>query len=82
MVAILEATNGEESTELYKIKPDGRGRTKTVNASKLKKATGPFYRERVVKEKSEVSIHVDEAIERVVEEGRTPEVNRSRFLPY
>ena len=37
VVAILEATNGEETTEIYQNKPDGRGRTKTVNASKLKK---------------------------------------------
>ena len=72
VVAILEATNGEETTEIYKIKPDGRGRTKTVNAAKLNKASGPFYRERVAKEKSDVSRHIDEAIGRVLEEGRTP----------
>ena len=47
-----------------------------VNASKLKKASGPFYRERTVKEKSDVSRHIDEAIERVLEEGHTPEITR------
>ena len=75
VVAILEATSGEEMTEIYKIKPDGRGRT--VNGSKLKKASCPFYRERVVKEKSDVSRHMDEAIEWVLEEGRTPEITAS-----
>ena len=69
-----------KSTELYKIKPDGRGSTKTVNASKLKKASGPFYRVRVVKVKSEVSRYVDEAIERVLEEGRTPDLKRSEDI--
>ena len=74
VVAILEATNGEETTEIYKIKPDGRRRTKTVNASKLKKASVPFYRDRIANEKSDVSKHIDEAIERVLKEGRTPEI--------
>ena len=39
IVAILEASSGSDTTEMYRIKPEGRGRTKTVNASKLKKAT-------------------------------------------
>ena len=73
IVAILEAANGEETTEIYKIKPDGRGRTKTVSASKLKRVSGPVYKERVTKEKLDNSKHVEEAIERVVEEGRTVE---------
>ena len=77
---ILEATNGEETTEIYKIKPDGRGRTKTVNASKLKKASGPFYRERTVKEKSDVSRHMVEAIERELDEGHIPEITSSEEI--
>ena len=46
LVVILDATIGEKTTEVYSIKPEGRGSAKTVNASKLKKASGPFYRER------------------------------------
>ena len=43
-----------------------------MNASKLKKASGPFYRERIVKEGA--SRHMDVAIERVLKEGLTPEI--------
>ena len=48
---------------------DGRVRTKTVNALKLKKASILFYRDRVVKEKWDASRHVDEAIERLLKKG-------------
>ena len=41
VVAILESTSGEDTTEKYKIKPGGRGKTMSVNASKLKKAFRP-----------------------------------------
>ena len=47
---------------MYKIKPEGRVRTKVVNASKLKKATGPWYTEKVEKEKLNVTKHIEEAI--------------------
>ena len=38
IVAILESRSEDEVTKLYKIKHEGRGRPKTVNGAKFKKA--------------------------------------------
>ena len=73
VVAILDASNGEDKTEMYRIKPEVRVRTKVVNASKLKKATGPWCREKIEEERLDVTKHIDEAIERVVDGGATRE---------
>ena len=37
-MTIQEATNGEETTEIYKIKSDGWGRTKTVIEASIREA--------------------------------------------
>ena len=44
-----------------------------VSASKLKKATGPWRREKVEREKRDVSKHVEETIERAVNGETTRE---------
>ena len=60
VVAILEASNGDDKAEMFRIKPEGRrGRTKVVSASKLKEATGPWCREKVEKKKRDVSKHIE-----------------------
>ena len=51
-----------------------------MNASKPRESSGPFYRDRIAKEKSDVSKHIDEAIETVLEEGRTPELEMSKNI--
>ena len=42
VVAILSSVEGSEENDLYKIKPEGRGKTKVENGSKLKKAFWPY----------------------------------------
>ena len=73
IVVMFESRSEDETTKLYKIKPEGRGLSKTGNGAKLRKATGPICVEKAKRARSDVSRHVDEAIERAV----NPEMDQS-----
>ena len=47
VIAIMELRDGDQINEQYRIKPEGRGKTKVVNVSKLKKTLGPYCREKI-----------------------------------
>ena len=63
-----------ETTTLYRVKPEGRGRPKVVNAAKLKKAIGPIIIERVKRGRLDASRHMDKTIQRVVQRAHGQEV--------
>ena len=66
IVEILESRSEDEVTNLYKIKPEGRGRPQVVNGSKLKKAIGPVSIAKAKKFRSNISQHMEEAIHQAI----------------
>ena len=74
IIEILESRSEDETTTLYRVKPDGKGRPRVVNAAKLKKAIGPKSIERVKRGRLDASRHMDEAIQRVVQRAHEQEV--------
>ena len=66
VVAIMSSIEGSEENEVYRIKPKGRGRTKVVNGSKLKRAFGPHTKSSIeLTKKRTIDRHLDEVIDEV-----------------
>ena len=75
VVAILSSVEGSEENDLYRIKPEGRGRTKVVNGSKLKRAFGPYIKDSIdLNSRRTIERYVDKIIEEVAT-GAVPNNN-------
>ena len=66
VIVILSSAEDSEENDLFKIKPEGRGRTKVVNVSKLKRAFGPYIKSSIkLTTKRTIEKHVDKVIDKV-----------------